>query len=96
MVDFLLFLLYNIKLKGVINIKSNVKVKFNPNALEKTINSAISKSTFTLKCPKCKNDFKFSGSSIGGYVICPSCNTQIVLKDDKLKNDIKSIKNSLR
>ena len=66
-------------------IKSNVKVRFNLNALEKTINNAISKSTFTLKCPNCKNDFKFSGSSIGNSVICPNCNTKITLKDDKLK-----------
>ena len=73
-------------------MKASVKVKFNPNALQKTVSNAIAKSSFNLKCPNCENVFRFSCNKIGDYVCCPNCHSQIKLNDNKLKQDINSLK----
>ncbi len=73
-------------------MKASVKVKFNSNALQKTVSNAIAKSSLNLKCPNCENTFKFSGNKIGGSVICPNCHSQIKLNDNKLKQDISNLR----
>ena len=73
-------------------LKSDVKIKFNSNALKNTLNKAITKSTFNIKCPKCQYNLTLSGSQFGSSIICPNCKTTIVINDDGLKKDIDKIK----
>lgn len=77
-------------------MKVDIKVKYNPDALEKTINNSISKSRFKLQCPKCKNNFEISGSSFGYNVICPYCHSQIKLNNDGLKKSVNDLKKSFK
>ena len=72
-------------------LKTNVKVKINNDALRKTLNNAISKASFNIKCPNCQFTFPISGSQFGNTTTCPNCKVTIMLNNDQLKQDINNI-----
>lgn len=72
--------------------KSNIKFKFNDNALRKAISNSISKSDFDISCPNCHFQFSVNGSQFGASVNCPNCKVTIELDDKKLRQDINNLK----